>query len=80
MYQGSSLKGDVATIASVGDLRHSPSVRVTERVKHVDFADSDTFQVNTTSARDTTGSTLEADRNLSARDQNSTTSLSGLGE
>lgn len=80
MYQGSSLKGDVVTIAGVGDIRYSPGVRVTGRVKHADFADFDTLEVNATSARNAIGLTLEADRSLSTCIQNSTESLSGLGE
>ena len=45
-HQGLSLKGDVATVISVGRIRHSTSERVAERDKHFPSADFQTKTVN----------------------------------
>ena len=46
MHQGLSLKGDVATVISVGRIRYSTSERVAERDKHFPSADFQTKTVN----------------------------------
>ena len=75
MHQGSSLKGDVATVTIVGSIWHSTSERLAERDKHFASADFQNFPVNSASTRDTTGSILDADLNLSLGVQSSTTFL-----
>ncbi|MDR7283557.1 hypothetical protein J2X84_002386 [Pseudomonas corrugata] len=80
MHQGSSLKGDVATVTIVGSIWHSTSERLAERDKHFASADFQNFPVNSASARDTTGSILDADFSLSIDVRSSATFLDGFGE
>jgi hypothetical protein len=80
MHQGSSLKGDVATVVSMGSIWHSTSEPAAERDKRFASADYQNFPVNAASARDTTGSNLDADLSLPIGDQSSTTFLNVFGE
>ncbi|WP_223457511.1 MULTISPECIES: hypothetical protein [unclassified Pseudomonas] len=80
MHQGSSLKGDVTTVTSVGSIWHSTSEQVAERDKHFVSADFQNFPVSAASARDTTGSILDADLSLSIGVQSSATFLNVFGE
>ncbi|WP_223514674.1 hypothetical protein [Pseudomonas sp. GL-R-26] len=80
MHQGSSLKGDVATVTSVGSIWHPTSEQVAERDKHFASADFQNFPVSAASARDTTGSILDADLSLSIGVQSSATLLNVFGE
>lgn len=79
MHQGSSLKGNVATVTSVGSILHLASVLGPERGKYFPSADLKKITVNVTSACDAAGSILDAYLSLSTGVQNSTTSLSVFG-
>ncbi|MFS2197116.1 hypothetical protein ACCD00_01120 [Pseudomonas sp. Pseusp3] len=80
MHQGSSLKGDVATVTIVGRIWHSTSEQMAERDKHFASADFQHFPVNAASTRDTTGSILDADLSLLIGVQSSATFLNIFGE
>lgn len=80
MHQGSSLKGDVATVTIVGRIWHSTSEQMAECDKHFASADFLHFPVNAASTRDTTGWILDADLGLLIGVQSSATFLNIFGE